>query len=290
MSCQPPCWLDYYDSHVILCYGYYTSHCIQQTWKQAARFSSSQTPKYAPDCNWSPLPSLLKWQLPIALNGTLLVCLTYAQNTALKTLPSMLSRYFEVHFQACYQRHFKLPPMVHSWPVWLYDPKKPCKMLPSIFLSTLLNTLSIALHNPSQSVCLYLSIQALKMVLSMLQSTRLSILTIALEDTLLSPWLAPKYSLKTLQSTILRGKSLSISLHNMPQWRLLHAQCRDLLCCRSWVPRGIRMVAYATQCIVGGQWKGYRMWHMAGGWWCMSAKMMTLVNIILWYLYFAWPP
>jgi len=55
----PTDWLDYYDTHAILCTGYYTSHCIPWTWNQAARCTSLHAPKYTPDCTRWHTPSLL---------------------------------------------------------------------------------------------------------------------------------------------------------------------------------------------------------------------------------------
>jgi hypothetical protein len=58
---------------------------------------------------------------------------------------------------------------------------------------------------------------------------------------------APNYTSESLTSTLSRGKSLAISLDNMLPCTLLHAQSRDLLCCRSQAPGGVRQVAYGGQ-------------------------------------------
>ena len=136
--------------HAILCAGYYTLHCIQQTWKQAARCTSLHPPKYTPDCTRLHTPSQLdctpqsklsrcseahsqaRSQLPIALDDTLPACLTIrspvisqeAPNYTLSTLPSTPPSTISVHSWACSQGRFQLHTMAPSQPTWLYSPSK----------------------------------------------------------------------------------------------------------------------------------------------------------------------
>ena len=142
MSYRPTCWLDYNDMHAIMCAGYYTSHCIQQTWKQAARCTSLHTPKYTPghalkdsfnctrwhtpsllDCMLrNTLPGMLSRTLPIALDGTLpanlTVCSQVSSQDALMHTPE-------------HALNSQLHSMTHSKPACLYTPKEALKTLPS---------------------------------------------------------------------------------------------------------------------------------------------------------------
>jgi len=40
-------------------------------------------------------------------------------------------------------------------------------------------------------------------------------------------------------------------------------------------------VAYGGECLAGGRWEVYGVWHVAGGRWCMLAEIMTSVDIIV---------
>jgi len=78
--------------------AYYTSHCINQTWMQAARstsvHSSNWTLRYTLDCTRLHTPCPLDCTVLVALYRTLLACLTYTLKHALRmllsTLPSIL--------------------------------------------------------------------------------------------------------------------------------------------------------------------------------------------------------
>ena len=141
--------------HVIFCPRYYTLWCIKQTCKQAARcisfHASKHALKYTPDCIWLTTPSLFDCIVPIALYGILTVCLTYALQSALRTLPSTLQRTPPGMFSstlpgmlsytlsialdgtlpACLSVSSQLLWMAHSRPAWLYTPNYRHKMLPS---------------------------------------------------------------------------------------------------------------------------------------------------------------
>jgi len=158
-SYGPAHWLDYYETHAIMCAWYYTSCCIQQTWNQTAKYTSFHAPKYAlktlsitlPSMLSITLPSMLSSSLPIALDGTLSACWTvrsqvssqdalkHTPEHALKftpnctqwhtpglldcTLPSKLSRRSQAHSRACSEVHSQLHSMGHSQPAGLYAPK-----------------------------------------------------------------------------------------------------------------------------------------------------------------------
>jgi len=106
-------WLDYHNTHAIVCTGYYTSCCIQHTWKQAARCTTLHAPKYmlkytleyTPGCTWQYTP---KEALKVLLSKhTSKHTLNYAANCTWWHTPSlldctlqcMLSRHSQVHHQ-----------------------------------------------------------------------------------------------------------------------------------------------------------------------------------------------
>jgi len=146
-SHRPTHWLDYYNTHVIVCARNYTSYCIQQTWKQGARCTTLHAPKYAlkyalqytPGCTRLHTPSLLDFTLPIVHDSTLPPCVTYALQFALRTLRSTLRVCSKVHFWArsqihpwaCSHERSQLHSMAHSQPVWLYAQTEALKTLPS---------------------------------------------------------------------------------------------------------------------------------------------------------------
>jgi len=112
-SYGPTYWLYNYDTQVILCAGYYTSHCIQLESKP-------------PDALCWTLPSTLWSTLLIALDCTLLACLTIL---------------------------YQLLPIEHSRPAWLILPSKPPSMFSSTLQGTLSKTLPIA-HDGTLAGCL----------------------------------------------------------------------------------------------------------------------------------------
>jgi len=101
----PVHWLDYNDTHAIMCTWYYASCCIQQTWNQTAKCTSLHAPKYAlkytPDCTRLYTPSLLDLRSQDAPK--------YTPSTLPSTLPGMLRS--EVHSW--------WHSTVHSQPAWL---------------------------------------------------------------------------------------------------------------------------------------------------------------------------
>ena len=154
-------WLDYYDTHAIMCAQYCTSCCIeencQMNWIGRSQASSQDPSKY--------LRIMLSRTLLIALDDTLPSCLAVHSQVssqdalnhtpnhtlkytpkcprwhsqpawldtpkkALKTLPSTLGVRSQVHIwvrnqslsQACSQQRSWLYWMTHSRPAWLYAP------------------------------------------------------------------------------------------------------------------------------------------------------------------------
>jgi len=120
----PLCWLDYYDTHVIMCAWYYTSCCIQLNC-QMDFITCSQICSEVHSWLQSIAHSLPAWH----------------------TLPIKLSRRSQVHSRACSQERSQLHSMAPSQPAWLYAPNSAHKMLSSTLPSMLSSTLPIALDD-----------------------------------------------------------------------------------------------------------------------------------------------
>ena len=169
-SYGPPHWLNYYDTHVIMCAWYYTSCCIQQTWNKTAKYTSLHAPKYVlkytTDCTRLYIPNLHDLRSHVCSEDSPKYtsehvflytpgnphkdapnCTRWHTPSLLDyTLPSKLSRRSQAHSWACSQWCSQLRSMAHSQPAWLYALKKAVNKLSSILPSTLSSTLMIATY------------------------------------------------------------------------------------------------------------------------------------------------
>jgi hypothetical protein len=188
----PAIWLDYYDTHAIICAWYYTLCCIQYTWNKTAKWISLHAPKYAlkytPDCTWLYTPSLFDLRSQVHLRAR-----------------------SQVRSRPCWNGCSQLYSMVHSQPASLYTPKLQLKTFPSTPPSMLPSTPPSMLPNtpPSMLPSTHHSMLS-RMVLFALDGTLPGCLTVRTQlisqDALnCTRWhtpslldCIPKYALKTL--------------------------------------------------------------------------------------------
>jgi len=265
MSYGPTCWLDHYDTHAILCAGYYTPlhttnlkascqmHFIARSQVHSWLHSIAHSQPawlYTPNCSRWHTPSLLDLRSQVssqdapkytpghALNDAPISSRWHTSQPAWLTLSSKLSRHSQVHSRACSQRRSQLLSMAHSNLAWLYALKMLSSTLPRMLSRMLPTALDCTLP-----ACLTVRSQ------------------VSSQDT-------PKYTSQSLSSTlpIALDGTLPISPDCMLPCMLLHAQSRDLLSCRRQAPGGVRLGVYGRQYLVGG---GRRvecgMWQVACG-------------------------
>ena len=205
-SYGPAPWLDYYDTHAIMCAWYYTSCCIQQTWNQTAKWTSLHTPKYAlkyaPDCTRLYTPSLLDLHSQDAPKYSSKYVLKYTPGHALKDAPNCTRWHTPSLLDIRSQAHSKYAPKYTSKYVLKYTPGHALKDAPNC--------------------------------------TR---------------WHTPSLLGSTLPNTLLRGKTLLISLDYMLTCTLLHVRSRGLLSCRHQAPEGVscrRLVPWGVRLVEYG--------------------------------------
>ena len=124
-SYGPGHWLDFYDTHVIICAWYNSSCWVQPTWK-TAKLTSLQVAKYnlkyTPDCTRLHTPSLVDFHSQAPHKCTLNMCpstpLCIISNTLLGMISVTLSTAFDgTHptcLTVCSQAHSQNTPMSTS--------------------------------------------------------------------------------------------------------------------------------------------------------------------------------
>ena len=267
----PAHWLDFYDTHVIMCAWYYTSCCIQQTWNQTAKCTSlyalKYVLKYTTDCTRFYTPSLLDLRFQVSSEDapkyTYGHVLKYTPEHALKdapnctqwhtprlldyTIPSRLSRRAQAHSRACPQGRSHMHSMAHSQPAWQYDPNEAHKMLSSTLPSTLSSTHPIPL------------------------------------DAILPVYMAPRSQVYSQEARHLNLTWLYASMYA--------PVCSIKRLAESQAPRtGRREAGDIWRAVFGGRRMVCGMWCVAGGGRCMVAEIKMSGDMIVWTLYLAWPP
>jgi len=157
-SYGPTRWLDYYDTHAILCAGYYTSRYILYITLHTTNLKASCQMHFIARSQvhswlhsiahsqpaWLYAPNCSRWHTPSLLDLRSQVSSQDAPKYTLSTLPSTPPSTFS---RACSPGRSQLHSMAHSPPAGLYAPKQALKMLSSILPSMLWSMFPIACHN-----------------------------------------------------------------------------------------------------------------------------------------------